>query len=345
MSDAPPARIRTAARLLEPGGRFPNFALRRIGPDGQPGQVFEYYRDVTHGPSVILLGTPDPAAWSALDAAFAAHGANLMAIAATPARAAGLPARMVVMADGGAGLRLRLTGDAGPPAVPTVVVADANQRILAHRHDPDGAALPAWTLARLDELAQLAPTVIHATAPVLMLERVVEPEFRRRLIATWAADHDEGRVSAIVDGRPASLRYDAMKRRLDHQVQSPSALYDEITDRIARRVAGEIHKCFQYPKLRTGQYYIACYDAGRGDFFSAHRDDTTPQTARRRFALTVNLNDDYEGGELAFPEFGPMGYRTAAGGAIAFSCSLMHEARPVTAGRRFALLAFLIDPG
>lgn len=345
MTDATPPRNRTAARLLEPGGRFPNFALRRIGPDGRPGQVFEYYRDATHGPSVILLGNPDPVVWSALDSAFAAHGANLMAVAEAPAQPAGLPARMVMMADGGAGLRLRLVDGAGSPAEPTIVVLDANQRILAHRHGPDGAALTAWALARLAELPPPGPATIRATAPVLMLERAIEPDFCRRLIDIWAADHAEGRVSAIVDGQPASLRYDTMKRRLDHEVPRASALYDEITDRIARRVAGEIHKCFQYPKLRTGQYYIACYDAGRGDYFRAHRDDTTPQTAKRRFALTVNLNDDYEGGELAFPEFGPMGYRTAVGGAIAFSCSLMHEARPVTAGRRFALLAFLIDPG
>ena len=345
MTDTPPTRFRAIARLLEPGGRFPNFALRRIELDGQPGSGFDYYRDATHGPSVILLGTPDPAAWSALDGAFAAHGANLMAVAKTSVRPAGLPARMVVMADDGAGLRLRLTDGAGSPTEPTIVVLDANQRILAHRHDPDGAALPGWALARLAERPPPDPAIIRATAPVLMLERTIEPDFCRRLIETWAADHEEGRVSAIVHGRPASLRHDTMKRRLDHEVLRTSALYDEITDRIARRVAGEIHKCFQYPKLRTGQYYIACYDAGRGDFFRAHRDDTTPQTAKRRFALTVNLNDDYEGGELAFPEFGPMGYRTAAGGAIVFSCSLMHEARPVTAGRRFALLAFLIDPG
>jgi predicted 2-oxoglutarate/Fe(II)-dependent dioxygenase YbiX len=32
-----------------------------------------------------------------------------------------------------------------------------------------------------------------------------------------------------------------------------------------------------------------------------------------------------------------------AGGAIVFSCSLLHEALPVVRGRRFALLSFLRD--
>jgi len=58
----------------------------------------------------------------------------------------------------------------------------------------------------------------------------------------------------------------------------------------------------------------------------------------------VNLNDGYEGGELHFPEYGPHLYRPEAGGAILFSCSLLHEVLPVTRGRRFTLLSFLRDP-
>ena len=62
----------------------------------------------------------------------------------------------------------------------------------------------------------------------------------------------------------------------------------------------------------------------------------------RRFAVTLNLNDGFEGGELWFQEFGPRRYRPPPGGAAVFSCSLLHEARPVTAGRhpRAAAVAF-----
>ena len=60
--------------------------------------------------------------------------------------------------------------------------------------------------------------------------------------------------------------------------------------------------------------------------------------------MTINLNaDDYEGGDLRFPEYGPRTYRAPTGGAIVFSCSLLHEATPVTKGRRFAFLPFLYD--
>ena len=67
-----------------------------------------------------------------------------------------------------------------------------------------------------------------------------------------------------------------------------------------------------------------------------------PSLKDRRFALTLNLNtEEYEGGELIFPEYGPHKYRPSSGGAVVFSCSLLHEALPVTKGRRFALLTFL----
>ncbi len=51
--------------------------------------------------------------------------------------------------------------------------------------------------------------------------------------------------------------------------------------------------------------------------------------------LTINLNTP------EYPEYGPERYCPPAGGAIIFSCSLLHEAPPVTKGRRFTLLSFL----
>ena len=57
--------------------------------------------------------------------------------------------------------------------------------------------------------------------------------------------------------------------------------------------------------------------------------------------MTLNLNTNgYTGGQLRFPEFGPDLYEPERGGAIVFSSSLLHEATPVTAGRRYVLLGF-----
>jgi predicted 2-oxoglutarate/Fe(II)-dependent dioxygenase YbiX len=89
---------------------------------------------------------------------------------------------------------------------------------------------------------------------------------------------------------------------------------------------------------------VACYEGTVGGHFRAHRDNTTKGTAHRRFAVSLHLNTGkYEGGYLRFPEFGPQLYIAPAGGAVVFSCSLLHEATPVTRGRRYMFLPFLYD--
>ena len=77
--------------------------------------------------------------------------------------------------------------------------------------------------------------------------------------------------------------------------------------------------------------------------FHAHRDSTTQGTAHRRFACSINLNADFEGGDLRFAEYGPATYRPPVGGAVVFSCALLHEATKITAGRRYAFLPFFYD--
>jgi predicted 2-oxoglutarate/Fe(II)-dependent dioxygenase YbiX len=89
---------------------------------------------------------------------------------------------------------------------------------------------------------------------------------------------------------------------------------------------------------------VACYEAHNQGFFNRHRDNTTKGTAHRRFAMTLNLNTgEYDGGCLWFPEYGSQLYRPDIGEAVIFSCSLLHEATPVTNGRRFALLSFFYN--
>ena len=145
------------------------------------------------------------------------------------------------------------------------------------------------------------------------------------------------------DGKTVGvLDYDH-KRRFDCLIEDPRTCRPRIRARIARRLAPEIRKAFQFEVTRIERYIIACYEAATGGHFAAHRDNTTPGTAHRRFAVTINLNDDFEGGDLWFPEFGPRRYRPPAGGAVVFSCSLLHEATPVTQGTRYAVLPFLYD--
>ncbi|MBP2303061.1 2OG-Fe(II) oxygenase [Azospirillum picis] len=204
------------------------------------------------------------------------------------------------------------------------------------------------TDALLDMVAGLPDLSLHAgtdlPAPVLILPRVFEPDFCRMLIGLYET-HGGGESGFMreVDGRTVPVFDHRHKRRSDHTIADP-AIRDAARTRIERRVLPEIRKAFQFRVTRMERYIVACYDAAEGGHFRAHRDNTTKGTAHRRFAVSINLNaEEFEGGELCFPEFGPRRYRPPTGGAVVFSCSLLHEAAPVTAGRRYAFLPFLYD--
>ena len=115
-------------------------------------------------------------------------------------------------------------------------------------------------------------------------------------------------------------------------------------DNRLNRILPEIFKAFHYRVTKCETLRVARYEGHRDGYLHGHRDDNPP-TLYRRFAMSINLNtDDFEGGELRFPEFGDQRYRPASGTAIIFSSSLLHEALHVTAGRRLVLLAFLLGP-
>ena len=181
-------------------------------------------------------------------------------------------------------------------------------------------------------------------APVLQVPRIFEPELCRRLIAYYdAGQPEDSGFMREVDGRTVPRLDHSFKRRSDVQILDTD-LRAACRVRIARRLAPEIARAFQFEVSHIERYIVACYEADGGGYFKPHRDNTTKGTAHRRFAVTINLNaEDYEGGDLRFPEYGYQTYRAPTGGAVVFSCSLLHEATPITEGRRYCTLPFLYD--
>lgn len=226
-------------------------------------------------------------------------------------------------------------------------VLDPNLRVAAVVTFAPAETHAARVAAAMDALPTPGPRErAHMPAPVLYVPRVLEPELCRVLIAAFeragglesgygSPDPQTGGLVTVVDHR--------FKRRRDHLIQD-RALLDALTARFQRRLFPEIFRAFQFRVGAADQYLIARYGADEGGHFRAHRDNSTKETAHRRFAATINLNaEEYEGGDLRFPEYDPRLYRAETGGAIVFSCSLLHEVRPVTRGRRYCLLPFLYD--
>jgi peroxiredoxin len=200
----------------------------------------------------------------------------------------------------------------------------------------------------IDFLRRLPPLDEHARtdliAPVLILPRLFEPEFCRRLIDYYETHggEDSGFMRDI-DGKTVGVVNHRHKQRFDCAI-ADEELCREARLRIERRLVPVLRKCFQYEVTRIERYIVACYDAESGGHFNAHRDNTTFGTAHRRFACSINLNaEEFEGGDLSFPEFGSRRYRPPTGGVCVFSCTLLHRAWPVTRGKRYAFLPFLYD--
>jgi predicted 2-oxoglutarate/Fe(II)-dependent dioxygenase YbiX len=201
--------------------------------------------------------------------------------------------------------------------------------------------------ALVDRVATLAPPGRHGgpegMAPVLLTPRIFEPAFCERLIALYREIGGEpSGFMREVDGVTTLMMNDQHKRRSDVIIED-ALLQQQAVARLNRRLLPQIDKVFNFKATRIERYLVARYDAETGGFFRPHRDNTTKGTAHRRFAVSINLNADYEGGDLRFPEFGPRTYRPPPGGAVVFSCSVLHEATAVTRGERFAFLPFLYD--
>lgn len=232
---------------------------------------------------------------------------------------------------------------------PFTLVLDPMLRVIARipltHADQHNAAFD-HVVATLPHIDQHAGVPLHA--PVLVIPRIFEPEFCKELIRLY--DHHGGEQSGFmreINGKTVGVLDDTFKRRKDFSFDDQPELENlraAIRGRIKRNLVPAIDKAFQFHVTRMERYIVACYDSKSEGFFRPHRDNTTKGTAHRRFACTINLNaDEFDGGTLRFPEFGTRSYRAPTGGAVIFSCSLLHEALPVTKGTRYAFLPFLYD--
>jgi hypothetical protein len=219
------------------------------------------------------------------------------------------------------------------------IVLDPEFRLAAIVADGQGAADVVAACRRFRDLAP--EEKVRGQAPVLMVHRALDAGFCGRLVDYWAGGQKLLNLIADVGGEAL---YDpgTLKRRADVAV-TDAGLVAALSNALSRRIAPGIEKAFQRRVTRFEGFKVGCYDAAERGAFGPHRDNATPFSRNRLFAISLNLNSGYAGGEIRFPEFGRRLYRPDAGDALVFSCSLLHEAMPVVSGRRFGLFTFLYD--
>lgn len=314
------------------GLRAPDFALPRVDGDGP----VRFY-GLAGGRPVVLLLTDrvtgaDEAVAARLTADLGPH-ADLHRIVRS---SDGAPADAFLDVDG------QVLGAYGTDgAAPVAVVTDANLRVVATCGLDDVDRAVATIVGAVPEPAGDHHLAVRS-APVLYVPDAISPALRDQLIERFTTHGSVATgVETVVDGARAEATDVRRKRRRDHTVTDPDLLRT-LTQHIGSRVFPELTRAFAFAAGGFEGFKIGRYDATDRGHFEAHRDNLSSATAHRRFGLTLNLNDDYDGGELRFPEHGGDRHRPAAGEALVFSGSLLHEVLPVSRGQRFVLLSFLL---
>ncbi|HWL80091.1 MAG TPA: 2OG-Fe(II) oxygenase [Roseomonas sp.] len=153
---------------------------------------------------------------------------------------------------------------------------------------------------------------------------------------------ESGFMQPGADGKTWEVLDRSVKSRSDLLLDPTEFVGKVVLAQLQARVLPAARVAFGRELTRLERLLVGSYDSAAGGHFKAHRDDEYPGTRHRQVALSVILNDDFEGGELELPELG-MSLKPPAGTAVLFECSQLHLVRPVTSGRRFAFVSFLYD--
>ena len=339
MSDSNNAPI----RKMTVGDRVPNFYLKDTG--GAPCEL--YNTDLTGGPIILLMTGQDGGnclrQFTEQADVFDGFGAHRYAVVDPHDSAlddVAVQGGFKLLCDPDAGVQNGYLRASGLTA-PALFALDPNQRIVALAGASDAGSFADIARTAFQRIAsQEPPRMIAKQAPVLFIPDVLDDADCERLIDTWRTGDKRQNVVNVNSHQKSSpaLRSEA-KRRSDVIIDGTLERHLAIT--LIPRIAPEIERVYAFDKEWGFEIFrVGCYDAKDAGFFRPHRDNPSEALSHRQFAMSFNLNEGYEGGYLRFPEYGIDHYSPPIGGVLIFSCGLLHEVVPITAGRRYTLLTF-----
>jgi len=143
------------------------------------------------------------------------------------------------------------------------------------------------------------------------------------------------------DGKYHLIDDPGRKVRSDVALAADTELFSQVMERLRRRVFVQMRRYFMFETVALERILLARYAAAEGGHFRKHRD-FGDVASHREFGLTLNLNENFQGGALVFPEFPGERHKPPPGAALVYSGAITHLVEPVTAGERFCLLSFMM---
>jgi peroxiredoxin/predicted 2-oxoglutarate/Fe(II)-dependent dioxygenase YbiX len=296
--------------------------------------------------------------WAAAETDLRARGGNLLVVAAHTDSAAirqtvrdtGLEAPVLGDCNGALFARFGLVRgqDLQTPDTARIFIITAHGQvhsIMTETTSSTGAAGAVLDQLAADADSQARAGWIPGHAPILVIPHALDAADCQELIERYEST-DGFRVARPAPGEGGDYKFAVAdynrQDRIDHVIQDRELL-TRLDRRISERVIPQVAKAFAFQVTRRETLHIARYRGAREGIAIGHRDNTQPATQYRRFALSISLNDDYEGGELVFREYAGRGYRGDVGTAFVFSSSLLHEIEETTKGTRYNLISHFFN--
>ena len=159
--------------------------------------------------------------------------------------------------------------------------------------------------------------------PYLLVNNVLGPELIKKILHMYDIGNKQSHNTST-------------KNR--QHIHPNKELEFDIDNKLSRSLFPEIRKIFYLDVKYRELYKICCYSAETEGRFHAHRDTPHP-FQHRRFAMSLCLNDDYEGGEFEFPEYN-LKIKPKANSALIFPGICSHKVNQVTKGTRKVIITF-----
>ena len=194
-------------------------------------------------------------------------------------------------------------------------ILDANRRI---KHLKE--------FSNIEEIIELKieKDILSINVPYLMIENVLDDKLLKRVLDYYNNSSNQ------------ELHNSCNKNRL--HVHPDQELEKMIDNKLSRSLFPEIKKIFYFDVEYRELYKICSYNSETNGRFAAHRDTPYPHQ-HRKFALSLILNDDYEGGELILPEY-YTSLKPKANTAIVFPGICTHQVNPIISGSRKTIITF-----
>jgi len=186
-------------------------------------------------------------------------------------------------------------------------------------------------------------TFLFSPNPILTQE---DCNYLISLEQKYSEKFEEGKAGETVDYRSVK-KLDLILRGAAHPVDS-GFLDHQVSEIIGNKIIPIIEQIngseFKFeiddvPQIELGVYAV-------GDHYFWH-EDIEPVTAKRtrKLSFSINLNTDYDGGELKFGGREDNWVKSnAPGHIVVFPSYMTHKVSPVTSGKRYQVFGWATGP-